>query len=162
MVLSYILTNNILYWRHVVRDQKLHKLAPMVLDPDGCRFNTSSSVFIHFKMATTGLVGPAPWHMWVRDNSMKQRRIVHCVHTQRSLHWNDSQNTREFSGYSKWVIIQTEGVVLQRWYVGDVPRRWNEGDVPAVATVNTPLVSLSEIKPVLVPANTHPIQVQVA
>ena len=67
---------------------------------------------------------------------MKQRRIVHSFHAQCSLHWKDSQNIREFSGYSKCRLIT--------WNEGDVLRRWNEGAVPAVATVNTPLVSLSQ------------------
>ena len=30
-------------------------------------------------MAATGLYCLAPWHMWVRDNSIKWRRIIHCV-----------------------------------------------------------------------------------
>ena len=61
--------------------------------------------------------------------SKKQRRIVHRVHTQCSLHWTDSRNTREFSGYStQRLITQNEGDVL-RW--------WNKGVVPAVATINT-------------------------
>ena len=46
-------------------------------------------------------------------HSMKRRHIVHRVHTERSFHWKDSQNTMEFSGYSKRrLITQSEGDVL--------------------------------------------------